>query len=274
MGELILAKSALAANSYYVEQASLNVYSLEELSFYIYNNAYLLDDDFVNLALCDWIEFEIGDKVLAGELRNFLLNETSNFVLVGHILKNNGYLTKKEIKHCLDIISSFDGKEGIEIKKLRADYMMKDNRFLDALFLYETILDEKKDIDDTLKGNIFHNMGFAHSKLFFFSKAQECFEKAYRLNRNTDSLELLLISCLFAKDEDNFSLYTNRYMVLPEDVIKIKKKYDESLLEDKNEINDEFKNRLKNAKDEAEKELILSNELSNIKLNYRSLRSY
>lgn len=274
MGELILTKSALAANSYYIEQASLNVYSLEELSFYIYNNAYMLDADFVNEALCDWIEAEVGDKLLASELRGFLVNGASNYVLIGHILNNNGYLTKKEIKQCLDIISSFDGKEGVEIKKLRADYMMKDDRFLDALFLYEMILDEKKDIEDVLKGNILHNMGYAHSKLFFFSKASECFEKAYRLNRNADSLELLLLSCLFAKDEESFHLYTNRYMVLPEDADRIKNKYLDCFEEDKNDKNTELFNRVLTAKDEVEKELILSEMLSNIKADYRSLRSY
>ena len=35
MGELILCSHMLAAVPYYIDEASLNVYSLEELSYYI-----------------------------------------------------------------------------------------------------------------------------------------------------------------------------------------------------------------------------------------------
>ena len=42
MGELILARTGVAANPYYIDELSLNIYSLEELSYYIYHNVWLL----------------------------------------------------------------------------------------------------------------------------------------------------------------------------------------------------------------------------------------
>ena len=42
MGELILCSQQLAAMPYYIENVSLNVYSLDELCYYIRNNTCLL----------------------------------------------------------------------------------------------------------------------------------------------------------------------------------------------------------------------------------------
>ena len=49
MGELLLCNEAIAAMPYYIEGVSINVYSIEELNYYIINNTYLLDDDFMSL---------------------------------------------------------------------------------------------------------------------------------------------------------------------------------------------------------------------------------
>ena len=60
MGELILCNHALASLPYYLEAVSLNLYSLEELSYYIEHNLYLLDTDFMCYELCGWVERELG----------------------------------------------------------------------------------------------------------------------------------------------------------------------------------------------------------------------
>ena len=46
MGELLLCNEAIAAMPYYIEGVSINVYSIEELNYYIINNTYLLDYSF------------------------------------------------------------------------------------------------------------------------------------------------------------------------------------------------------------------------------------
>ena len=56
MGELILCGGPLAAMPYYIEEVSLNVYSLEELSYYVEQILYLLGPDFMQEELCDWVE--------------------------------------------------------------------------------------------------------------------------------------------------------------------------------------------------------------------------
>ena len=60
MGELILCKQSIAANPYFIEDGALNIYSLEELSYYIVHNVYLLNTEFASKELCRWIGGELG----------------------------------------------------------------------------------------------------------------------------------------------------------------------------------------------------------------------
>ena len=63
MGELILCRGPITATPYYIEEKALNVYSLEELSYYIYNNLYLINPGFMNNDLIHWIGNEWRVKV-------------------------------------------------------------------------------------------------------------------------------------------------------------------------------------------------------------------
>lgn len=62
MGELILCSHPIAAMPYYIDNISLNVYSLEELCYYIENHLYLIEADFMSEELCLWIGQELGEK--------------------------------------------------------------------------------------------------------------------------------------------------------------------------------------------------------------------
>lgn len=72
MGELILCNHNMAAFPYYVEEAAIGVYSLEELSYYICHNVYLLRSDFMNEDLCNWLERELKLKDAADALREIV----------------------------------------------------------------------------------------------------------------------------------------------------------------------------------------------------------
>ena len=77
MGELILCSHPIAAMPYYIDNISLNVYSLEELCYYIENHLYLIEADFMSEELCLWIGQELDEKDLAQSLRSVLLGNGS-----------------------------------------------------------------------------------------------------------------------------------------------------------------------------------------------------
>ena len=47
MNTVILCNGNYAKTPYYIEEEEVNLYSVEELCYYIYKNAFLLQDDFL-----------------------------------------------------------------------------------------------------------------------------------------------------------------------------------------------------------------------------------
>ena len=52
MSGYILCQIKRAKIPYYIVNISTNIYSIEELCYYIYHNIYLLDDTIINEQLC------------------------------------------------------------------------------------------------------------------------------------------------------------------------------------------------------------------------------
>ncbi len=220
MGELILCKQSIAANPFFLEELTLNIYSLEELSYYISENVYLLNDDFISVELCNWIGRELGQKDLQKQLLDSVKERAPLHVLVGQILTHCGYLTPQEIKQVLEIIITFENKSPIECQKMRADRLMDRGKIVDAIFEYESMLDKTsgEKMPREFEGDIWHNLGSAYARLFFFNEAALCFEEAYQRNHKLTSLRLMLASLRCNKNDAGFQTLVDKYFV-PDDVV-------------------------------------------------------
>lgn len=60
MSGYILCQAKKAQTPYFIENISTNIYSLEELCYYLYHNLYLVDKTIVNEGLCGWIAEELS----------------------------------------------------------------------------------------------------------------------------------------------------------------------------------------------------------------------
>ena len=114
MGELLLCNEAIAAMPYYIEGVSINVYSIEELNYYIINNTYLLDDDFMSLELCTWIENHAHLPKLAMHLRTIISTNGRLSAFVTELLEYSGYCTKEELKNTHDALKELEEKSEFE----------------------------------------------------------------------------------------------------------------------------------------------------------------
>ncbi len=223
MGEMILCKRPIAATPFYLDELSMNVYSLEELSYFIFHNVYLLNADFMSVDLCNWIGRELSMKELSDTLFDLLKENVPLHMFVGRILNASGYLTPVEIRETLEIISVFENKSEAECRKIRADRLLEKNRIVDAVYEYEGLLSSESNIGDTLLGDIHHNLGTAFAKLFFFHEAAENFELAYRKNHRRASIRSMLIAYQMDGDESGYEAAIKRYQISDEDDQAIRK---------------------------------------------------
>lgn len=228
MGELIYCKRPLAAAPFYIEEVSLNVYSLEELSYYIAQNVYLLNQDFMSKELCGWIGRELGERELMKELTELLREDMPLHAFVGKILQTAGYLTAQEIRDVLEIITTFENKSEAECKKMRADRLLEKEKYVEAIYEYEAVLllEEEIPMSATLKGDIRHNLATAYGRLFFFEEAAELYEKAYLYNHRVPSLAAMLNAYLLMKDEEGFQQKAEGYHLPKEQIVHIRENAD------------------------------------------------
>lgn len=215
MSTLIYCKNSIAATPYYIEEAALNVYSLEELSYFILNNVYLLSDRFMSVELCNWIGRELKQTSLSQELMTLVTSNAPLHIFVGHLLKSNGYASNKEIKDVIALVSTFENISEPERKKLRADRLMGADNIVDAIYEYESLLADEvaRTLPKTLEGDIYHNLGTAFARLFFFDQAISCFEEAYKRNQKSQSLNSLIYAIRCKKDPDLLEEYRVKFQI-------------------------------------------------------------
>ena len=130
MGELILCSHPIAAMPYYIDNISLNVYSLEELCYYIEDHLYLIEADFMSEELCLWVEEELCDKKLAQSLREALHERESLSDFTELILRSCGYCSETSIRHILSVLQEMQNKSVFECCKIRADRYMDSEKYV------------------------------------------------------------------------------------------------------------------------------------------------
>ena len=210
MGELLLCSQMMAASPYYIDSISLHIYSLEELSYYIEKNIYLLETDFMNEELCTWIERELRQKELAAKLRKICRGRGSLVEFVTGILEESGYHSTEKMRQLLGILAEMEQKSEYECQKLRADRYAENGRYINAIYEYRKLLRRDDEKNVVLIGNVWHNLGRAYTGIFQFEEAVTCFTKAYELNENPESLRESLYACRCMQDEMRYQQIEKR----------------------------------------------------------------
>lgn len=193
MGGMILCRSEYSKIPYYIEGADINVYSIEEISYFLYNDIYLVGADFFCEDLFVFIEKNIREPELALRLRSLKEKKAQLSELVLTVLGYVDFYSDKEISKIKGLLEKLDTQDPLERMKARADNYLANGRYRRALTCYENIIaakpDEAEINDRVFFGNVMHNMGTVYARMFEFNDAAECFKSAYELNDNEESLE-------------------------------------------------------------------------------------
>ena len=215
MGELLLCHETIAALPYYIEETGINIYSMEELSYYISGNVYLLDRSFMCESLCTWIEKQMKRTELAEKLRTCIRTEKRLSDFVFAILEDTAYCTMKEMQEIVFAVRQMEQKSDFECEKIRADQLMEKDKYLAAIYRYKHLLEtaDTKETSEVLRGNIWHNLGTAYARLFLFEEAGRCYERAYEYNKQKESLRECLMCCRCRHDEAMFAEIADKYQV-------------------------------------------------------------
>ncbi len=194
MDGLILCRSRQAANPFYV--GNLPLYSIEELCYYIYENIYVISEEFFSMRLIQFLEVELEEREIAKELLVLMENELKIRDAVLTILMNVDYYSKEQIDALRKILDELDSLKDYERLKSRGDARLKQGKNESALEDYASSLElaEKKDATIAFVAGLYHNCGVAYGRMMLYRQAADWFRKAYKLSANQESRKQWLIA--------------------------------------------------------------------------------
>lgn len=203
MGQLIMCVGKKAAMPYYLESTSVNIFSLEEMSYYLIHKTEYVDGEFMCKEFCDWVFREAGAKDVAAKLLKCLEQNGTLHEFARVLMTETGYASREEISRTEELLAQFETKDELEQHKIRADRLLHRGRFTAAMEEYGWILEhQKEDTPEVFLGNIYHNLGTACGGIFLYEQAAEYFRCAYERNHNSESLKEELLSLMLSHQEE------------------------------------------------------------------------
>ena len=220
MAQLILCTSKIAETPFTFLNTKVEIYTYEELCFYIYNNTVLISKSALSDKLFEWIRTELGMEELADKLVG-LTNKTAyaQDILV-EILSAGNYYTVEEIKDYTEAWHKYRKLDKLQKAKLKADGYLAYRRYIKAATFYDDIIqvtDEKT--DPVFLGNIYHNRAVAAANNMDLEEAKNFFMRAYELNDNPDSLKSYFYIVAITGDTSSLSNEI-RNMGLPDEYLE------------------------------------------------------
>lgn len=202
MSGYILCQVPMASVPYYIENIGMNIYSIEELCYYLYQDLCLVDESLAGPGLCKWLEQELGMRELARRLS--IMVERGPVPLgdfACEILYSINYLTQEEMKIYRNRIADLEKQPQPVREKLKGDCLMESRKYVNAIRVYRNALEQVSGRQGSprFEGSVYHNLGCAYSRLFQKEEALECFGLAYDRLHTRDALKHYLLAYSNAK---------------------------------------------------------------------------
>ncbi len=215
MGRVILCETTPASASFIFPNTKIEVFSYEELCYYLYNNIALIAEEYIGAPMFGWIENELKLPELAAKLRETKEKEyTGLSELVTEILTYREYYTIREVKEYILQMERMKGLSSARFRKLQADGFLRYHKYLKAVAIYDEILEDyPEDEGDKLLGSIYHNKAVALANNFEWEAATRSYLKAYELTGNPGSIYEYLLLMATENTREDLEEIARRYGV-------------------------------------------------------------
>ena len=201
---LIACVGSVAEKPYYFEKVYANLYSIEELCYVLYENAFLIDKDILDVKLVEWIDTQCKLHDLATNLYTLINTGGLPSAFVGTILEYTGMYTKDEIDKAESILKMNVTMNVFEKWKAKADFLYENRHFLLAIKEYKKVLADVNEDDFEIQSRVYNNMGVTYMALYHYDSAIECFKKAFEISNDKTAYKHYLAAMRLKLSEDQY----------------------------------------------------------------------
>jgi|GEM_PF-3297746 len=169
-----------------------HIYSVDELSWYIFDNVYMLSEDFFNDAFYSWLDQKTGSGRLSASLRSLHNSGRPLKDIVRTMLTAFAYLTAPQISSVCSSIEQLEKCSLLEQARIKADSLCRYGNYLEALKLYHHALRLMKHgeyaVSKKYRAETLHNMAVCLMHLHDVDSAADCMYKAYKCENDAQMM--------------------------------------------------------------------------------------
>lgn len=193
MSGLILCREKTVTHPYYVTELGLHLYTGEELSYFIYHNILLINEDFLDERLFEFL-VQLGQDKLEERVRR-LKEQVGLFDVLYVLLQELHYYSSAELFQFHKQLEQLSTATYGARMKAKGDYLFECGQFYNALRVYDIVLaqDSRELSDSDFVAKVWNNKGACYARMESYGEAMKCLEKAYLLSRNTALLEKIYV---------------------------------------------------------------------------------
>ena len=186
-------------NSYYIKEADLNIKSMQELAYFIYNFAILISNSFITKNLIIYIDKTLGFTKLSSDINEMYNTKTNLASILTHMLLNSNYYGEEEVnKFRLELLELLSLPPEEYIHKA-GDKLFKLKKYEKAIAQYSKIM---KTDDLALR-----NLAFCYAKLQFYDIAADYLGELYHRTGDIDVLREAYYSLKLGGNVDKIHEY-------------------------------------------------------------------
>lgn len=231
MGKLIQCSSKIAKHPYCFPMTKTNVYSIEEVCYYIRNNIYMMQEEVFDRDFAEWLDKELEMETTAKKLENMRKDHNNLKDIVVTLCCSCDYYTEEEINQLIEVMDETQNLSMRGRQMIKADNFLKTNSLEKARKEYESILrsDDMLHASQEEYGTVYHSLGVAYAGLGEFGEAAQAFQKAYEQNQKMESMQAYLYALRLGGMEKEYEHAVKELEISQEQQVFLNAQYAEAV---------------------------------------------
>ncbi len=211
-----LSRTGRTDHPWFVSSIPLNLFSVEELLHFLYQNPELIDEEIRSAALARWLvtEFKMTDTALRMERGLGKGRSLKDFILP--LFRDTAYLSSGDLLRYTRKLDSLEEASYPERLRRKADALVRNARYGEAVSIYHLAEESAPKEERTLLAAILKGRGVALMRLLAWEEGCAAFEKSMRMVQSGETMRLLLTACRIAKPEELYRLRAEELHASPE----------------------------------------------------------
>lgn len=174
-----LCKVKTARHPFYVESISTNLYTIEELCYFLYHNPFLIDRTVLNASLTHWLAEELDLQETALVMERAMRGKAGLAECVLPVFLSIQYLSAAELRRYRQVLDTLGSVPYAQRLKRKGDALAQNGKYAEAVRIYRQAMSEDTD-NRAFQSVVWYNIGFVEMQLFEYEEGAAAFLAAWK----------------------------------------------------------------------------------------------